>query len=75
MRTLHRTPHLDTSDLLSRVIFGGWVIVRTRSADEIEAWIDDAMVGPSVTDLDEIAAAIRRLEAGHDTHTPTALAA
>jgi hypothetical protein len=46
---------------LTRIIFGVWVIARTRSADQLESWIDDRTAGPSHTDLDEIAAAIRQL--------------
>jgi hypothetical protein len=45
---------------LTRVIFGAWVIGRTRSADQLEGWIDDRTASLSHTDLDEIAAAIRQ---------------
>jgi hypothetical protein len=67
---------VDTVDLaIPRVVFGIWVIVRTRTADEVEGWIDSERVSRSPTDLYEIAAAIKRTEAGHGAHTPTALAA
>jgi hypothetical protein len=59
----------------SRAVFGAWVVIRARSADEIEGWIDVDLVTLSPTDLDEIAIAIRRAERGHGPPTPTALAA
>jgi hypothetical protein len=50
----------DADQNLTRVVFGAWVIGRTRSADQLEGWIDDRTASPSHTDLDEIAAAIRQ---------------
>ena len=67
---------VDTADVeIPRVVFGIWVILRTRLADEVEGWIDSEMISRSPTDLYEIAAAIRRTEAGRGPHTATALAA
>lgn len=60
MRTPIPEQQVDTVDLeIPRVVFGIWVIARTRSADEVEGWIDDEVDSPSPADLDEIAAAIR----------------
>ena len=76
MRISISTRQLGTVDPhVTTVVFGAWVIVRTRSADQLEAWIAAATVSLSPTHRDEIAAAIRRTEAGHDPQTPTALAA
>jgi hypothetical protein len=76
MHTLLSTRQLGTVDLhITRVVFGAWVIVRTRLADQIEGWIDGGTVSVGATDLDEIAAAIRRTEAAHSPQTATALAA
>ncbi len=44
----------------TRVVFGAYVIVRTRSADQIEGWIYDAPASLCDSDIDKIAAAIRQ---------------
>jgi hypothetical protein len=61
MRTSISIRQRDNADQnLTRVVFGAWVIGRTRSADQLEGWIDDRTASLSSTDLDEIAAAIRQ---------------
>jgi hypothetical protein len=60
---------------ISATVFGAWVIARSRSADQIDGWIDTESVGSSPTDLDEILAAIRRTGTGRGSQTPDALAA
>jgi hypothetical protein len=75
MRQIILTRQRDTSDVHIRVVFGSWAIVRSRSADAVEGWIDPATLGPSATDLGEIAAAIRQAGSQYARQTPTALAA
>jgi hypothetical protein len=61
MRTSIATPQRGTVEAHdTRVVFGACVVVRTSSADQIEGWIIDAPASLCDSDLDKIAAAIRR---------------
>jgi hypothetical protein len=76
MRTMFPTRNQGASDTqITVVVFGACVVAREHSTDQVAGWIDSAFAGRTAADLEEIAAAIRRIGDDYAARTPAALAA